>query len=242
MNPPNTTSRPPSAAGLVAAGVTGLIAFALFVAGGLLLWGNHHYKDSQGYLSTPTERFATAHYALTVDNLDVNTDAPGSLVSRDRYGALRLRVSPTGDKPVFVGIARTSAVGAYLGASAHSTIDDLDYAPFAVRYLDHGGSARPGAPAAQRIWAVSAQGTGTQTLRWPVESGNWSVVVMNADGSAGVATAISAGVKVPFLSALGFGAIGIGFLFIGATAALTVFATRPRPPRVSAPAPVAVAA
>ena len=39
------------AAALVGAAVTGLIAFALFLAGGLLLWANGHYKDADGYLS-----------------------------------------------------------------------------------------------------------------------------------------------------------------------------------------------
>jgi hypothetical protein len=237
-----TASRPPSAAGLVAAAVTGLIAFALFVAGGLLLWGNNHYKDAQGYITTPTENFGTSRYALTVENLDVNTDVPHALVSRDHYGALRLRVAAKAGKPVFVGIARTDAVRDYLGATAHSSVDDLDFAPFKVSYRDHAGSERPGAPAGQAIWATSAEGAGPLTLRWPVESGNWSVVVMNADGSPGVRAAISAGAKLPFLTALGFGTLGLGLLFVGATAALTVLATRPRPPRPPAQAPVAVTA
>jgi acyl-CoA synthetase (AMP-forming)/AMP-acid ligase II len=39
------------AAALMGAAITGLIAFALFLAGGLLLWANGHYKDADGYLS-----------------------------------------------------------------------------------------------------------------------------------------------------------------------------------------------
>ena len=45
------------ATALAGAAVTGLIAFALFLAGGLLLWANGHYKDADGYLTTGSERF-----------------------------------------------------------------------------------------------------------------------------------------------------------------------------------------
>ena len=44
----------------MAAAVTGLIAFVLFLAGGLLLWANAHYKDADGYVSTASERFERA--------------------------------------------------------------------------------------------------------------------------------------------------------------------------------------
>ena len=51
------------AAALVAAAVTGLIAFALFLAGGALLWANGHYKDADGYLSTGSQRFSMTFFS-----------------------------------------------------------------------------------------------------------------------------------------------------------------------------------
>jgi len=45
-------------------------------------------------------------------------------------------------------------------------------------------------------------GAGTQTLNWDVKDGNWSVVVMNADGSKGVNTRVSAGASLPWLDEL----------------------------------------
>jgi hypothetical protein len=48
------------------------------------------------------------------------------------------------------------------------------------------GSAAPPAPATALNWTGQAAGTGTVTLRWPVRSGNWMLVVMNRDASAGV--------------------------------------------------------
>ena len=58
------------AAALMGAAITGLIAFALFLAGGLLLWANGHYKDADGYLSTGSARFASHGHALTTPSLE----------------------------------------------------------------------------------------------------------------------------------------------------------------------------
>jgi hypothetical protein len=72
------------------------------------------------------------------------------------------------------------------------------------------GSSAPGAPAGERFWAASATGAGTQSLSWPVESGDWAVVVMNADGSAGVRTDVSVGAKVPAVLWIGIGLLVVG--------------------------------
>jgi len=66
-----------------------------------------------------------------------------------------------------------------------------------------------------------------------VDDGDWSVVVMNADGSRGVAADVSAGAKLPFLDEVGWSAIGGGSaLLIGAAAliVLGVRSPRNRPP------------
>ncbi len=110
---------------------------------------------------------------------------PGSTTD---YGKLRVKVRADEAKPVFVGIARTSDVDTYLDRSAHATLTDFDVDPFVADYRTTGGLTAPAAPGTQSIWASKAAGTGTQTLTWNAEDGDWSVVVMNADGSAGVDT------------------------------------------------------
>ncbi len=55
--------------------------------------------------------------------------------------------------------------------------------------------AAPSHPPTRNIWAASQQGSGTQTMNWEIEDGDWSVVVMNADGSLGVDADISAGAE-----------------------------------------------
>jgi hypothetical protein len=211
------------AAALVGAAVTGLIAFALFLAGGLLLWADGHYKDADGYLSTGSQRFNSSEYAITTPKLDVGARAPGFLIKADRYGTLRLQTMAKGGKPLFVGVARTRDVDAWLNGVAYSEVSDIDFAPFNARYEAHTGHRKPGPPAQQRFWAAS----GSHSLRWEVQSGDWSVVVMNADGSRNVAAAVSAGAKVPYIAELGYAALGFGLLFVVVTAGLTAYGSRP---------------
>jgi hypothetical protein len=171
----------------------------------------------------------------------VDADVPGWVVDRDRYGQVRLRVTPRADKQVFVGIARTQDVDSYLRGTAHATVADLDYSPFSVDYRTHAGGAPRTPPSTQDFWAASAQGGDTQTVAWDVEQGSWSIVVMNADGSRGVDAGISAGVNVPFLATFGWVALGTGALILLAAGGLFVVGVRnPRPrPQVPELAPVA---
>ena len=211
------------AAALVGASVTGLIAFALFLAGALLLWANHHYKDDDGFLTTGGQRFESSAYAVTTSNLEIGAGAPGFLLKADRYGTIRLETMAKGGKPLFVGIAPTADVDRYLNRSAHSEVSDIDFAPFKAAYTQLEGAHPPGPPAEQRFWAAKGQ----HSLTWDVQSGDWSVVVMNADGSRNVAAAVSAGAKVPYIADVGYATLGVALLFIIATAALTAYGSRP---------------
>jgi hypothetical protein len=224
--------------GFVLAGAfTSLLALAALVVGGVSLWLDHK-KDDQGYIATRTHGFDTRTAALASGNLDMNLDGAEWLVNSDHYGKLRLKVEPRDGKPVFVGIARTSDVERYLGGVAHSTVTNVDLDPFDASYRDHAGAAHATPPASRRIWAASATGDGRQTLTWNVEDGNWSVVVMNADGSPGVHAGVSAGAKVGFLGAVGWSSLGTGVLLLAGAAGLFALSGRPRRPRPSAPAVV----
>ena len=234
-NTPYTPARRPSGgriASMVAGGIAAVLAIGLIAAGALLLWGDSK-KDDQGYHSTGKDRYAASTYALASDNLDVDVDLDGAgwIIDRDDLGNVRLAVESSAGTPVFVGIARTSDVSEYLRGTSYTSVTDVDYSPFYASYRDHGGDRRPALPADQGFWAAAAHGRGTQTVTWDLEDGDWSIVVMNADGSRGVDTDISAGAKVPFLGTLGWVALGGALMLLITAGTLVYLGLRtPRPP------------
>ena len=233
-------------AALIAGSLVGLLAVGLVIAGGVLLWGNSK-EDDAGYVSTGTHRLHTSTYAISTENIDL--DAPGWLVNHDRFGHIRIEANSRSIKPVFVGIAPTRDVSRYLANTAHSAVTDIDYGPFRsfhVTYRVHDGNRHPAAPIQQRFWAAAADGTGAQAVTWKVRDGNWSIVVMNADGSAGVNAGIRAAANVAFLAPAGWVSLGGGLVLLAAAAGLLVLGTRAprqtRPDRGDSPQPVVAAA
>jgi predicted ribosomally synthesized peptide with SipW-like signal peptide len=221
-------------AAIVAGGVAVVLAVGLIAGGALALWGDSK-TDDQGYLSTGKDRYATSTHALATDNLDIDLDGAGWVMDRDDdLGDVRLAVESSAGKPVFVGIARTSDVTDYLSGSSYTSVTDVDYSPFHASYRDHdnGGDRRPALPADQDFWAASSQGQGKQTVAWDLEDGDWSIVVMNADGSRGVDTDISAGAKVAFLGTLGWALLGGALVLLIIAGTFMYLGLRtPRPPR-----------
>ena len=67
---------------------------------------------------------------------------------------------------------------------------------------------------------------GTQTVTWKVREGDWSVVLMNADGSRGVIAEVDLGAKLSFLLWVAIGLLMGGVLVTGGSAlnALETFA------------------
>jgi hypothetical protein len=220
---------------VVGGALASLFAAGILAVGGLALWGDSQ-KDSDGYLSTDTHQFEAGTRALATENLDIDLDGAGWVLDDSDLGKVRLEADSNDGKPLFVGIARTGDVDDYLRGVAHTTLTDVDTSPFEASYDDHRGDRSPAAPAASGIWAASQHGSGKQTLNWEIEDGDWSVVVMNADGSAGVDADISTGAKVPFLDELGWSAIGSGsFVLIVGVALMVMGIRRPGSPTGTAP-------
>jgi hypothetical protein len=225
--------------GRIALVVTGalaaLLASGLLLGGGLALYGEAE-KDRDGYLTTDAERFEAGTRALATENLDVDI---GGIDTGD-LGKVRLEAESRDGKDLFVGIARTSDVERYLTGVPHTTVDDVEAGPFDdfhADYTRHAGQGHPESPEHAGIWAASNQGAGPQALDWEIEDGDWSVVVMNADGSLGVDADISAGADLPFLDELGWTALGSGaFALIAGIALMTLGIRRPGGPSGTVPA------
>ncbi len=215
-----------------------LFGLAVMAGGGFLLWADRTQRDD-GYLTTPTERFATPTYALTRTRLEVDTNGAGWVLNDSWFGKIRIRGESPAGKTLFIGIGPAADVAKYLGSVAHANVQDIDFDPFRATYLPVTGGSPDEPPTDQHFWAASASGVGTQTLTWKVRDGDWSVVLMNADASRGVAADIDLGAKLSFLLWVAIGLLIGGLLVTGGSTALVLLAARTPRPQPAPPAPPA---
>jgi hypothetical protein len=141
-------------------------------------------------------------------------------------GEVRLTGTSATGGPLFIGIAADRDVSAYLSTVEHSVVSRLDGRRVEPVYRQYAGQAPAQLPGEERFWVASTAGTGTQTLDWRPRAGDWSVVVLNADGSRVVQADLAAGATVPWLDDLAFSLIGLGLLFLLAGALLISLALR----------------
>ena len=224
--PPRAVSAtPPSPAGTSGSGWTGgrvvmlvlgsllaLTGLGLAGGGATLVAADQMARDADGFLTSPQERLATGGFAITSEDMHMRVDGTLGLVPDDVIGDVRLSADAAGGE-LFVGIAPSAEAAAYLGDVQHDTLVEVrDGDPV---YLSTAGAAPATPPAEQDFWAAEATGTEPE-LTWRLEEGDWTAVIMNADGSAAVAADVSAGAEVPALQTV------IAALFITAGLLLTV--------------------
>ena len=242
---PGPVRRP--AGGRIALTVIGavlvLVALVLGAIGSVLVWAHATQRDADGFYSSGGERLETVSYAITSEHIDLGV-RPGGRERRFDLGDLatvRLAIDPQGEGPVFIGIGPADDVEGYLQGVAHAEIDDIDQDPFRVTYRYVEGDAPAGPPGEEGFWAASAEGAGNQTLEWELESGDWAVVAMNADGTAGVALDASVGVKADWVAPVGIGLLVAAVLLATLGAVLLVVGAsglHPTAGPVTAPEPV----
>jgi hypothetical protein len=209
---------------LVFGTIVALGAMGSLAAGGFVTWANHTQRDHDGYFMTSTHRFASTTYAITQGDVDL-TDFPSSVQPSD-LGTIRVRATSADGKPIFLGIGRERAVDAWLAGVAHDDVTNVEYDPFAADYARKAGGAPRSTPAAAGIWAASSSGTGTKTVTWEPDEGRWTAVVMNADGSRGVAANVSVGANPSFLGWLEGALFGVGALLLAGGATMLYFGGR----------------
>ena len=207
--PPEPPPPPPATPGWTGGRVASVVAGALLLltgaglstGGALALWADRTQRDAGGFLMTGSERFTTGSYALATDTVELARYPDGVL------GDVRVTVRDA-TVPVFVGIAPADAAAAYLAAFEHATVtgwrdDDPVYTT--------GGSGAPAEPPGERMfWVTSAVVSGTASLDWAPADGDWTLVVMNADGARGVSVRAAAGAELPALEWVA------GGMFVGA--------------------------
>ncbi|MGY1666694.1 DUF4389 domain-containing protein [Geodermatophilus sp. SYSU D00696] len=235
-------------AGRVTAVVLGsalvLTATGPLVAGSTLLWADRAERDADGVLLMPAASVDTGRYAVTTEGMVFEGDGLDWVVD-ELLGTARLTVTPDDpDVELFLGVAPTADVDRYLRDVGHATAEELDPGwgiwddrTWVIDDVPGGAPAVP--PGEAGIWTAEASGSGTQVLDWRPDEGNWTVVLMRADGDAGVAAVARAGATLPGLTWFSVGLLGIGVVLLvvgGLLIGLAVHAARPLPP--SGPVPV----
>jgi hypothetical protein len=196
--------------GVVIASFATVLGLGLLAGGGALVVADNVARDGR-YLTTVERTFTSAGYAVSTASVVLDAPPGASSVPAQLLGDVRLRVTPTNASvPVFIGIAPADRAEAYLAGVARTepaarTADG--------RYIEGSAPATP--PAEQTFWTDRAVGTGTQELTWTPETGRWSVVLMNADASAGVSAAVSAGATLPWIGTVGVALLVVGVLLLG---------------------------
>ena len=218
--------------------ILGLVAAALVTAGALLLWAHGTQRTSDGFYEAETVSLSTDTHALITGPIDLVAARPTAWFPSSQLATLRFEADPTGGSSVFVGIGPDDDVASYLDGVGLAEVSRISPFSREVTYDTTEGGAPPGPPADQDFWVVSAEGEGPQTVTWDLESGEWTGVIMNVDGSAGVSADFNAGAQVGILLPISIGLV-LGGLVLGVLAVIMlVLAIRqPRAAVAVPPAP-----
>ncbi|HET8616850.1 MAG TPA: DUF4389 domain-containing protein, partial [Actinomycetales bacterium] len=204
-----------------------LTSLGLLTGGVATLFVNGTMRDG-GYVTSLNRDVSSSGYAVVVDDVVLEAPGPNSGLPARLIGDVRVRVHGAGSVPVFVGIARSTDVNAYLGTVQRDLLQHMN------GQVDHddmmGGTWGPGwshrngwgpmftqqgtepsgPPTAQQFWSEQASGAGDQSVVWTPREGSWALVVMNADGSQRVNASVDVGATVPWLPWLGGGLLILG--------------------------------
>ncbi|SDC03594.1 hypothetical protein SAMN05660690_0285 [Geodermatophilus telluris] len=208
--PPRRAGRTGRVVALVLGVLLLLPGLALVTGGGVLLWASALHR-SDGFVVSPEERLGSPGHALVSDRIDLRAGADWLPVSA-ALGRARIEVTPATAEEVFLGIAPAADARAYLDGVGRTTLDALGFDGPADAADEIPGGAPPGAPADQDFWTAQVAGRGPQQLTWEPADGDWVLVVMNADGSAGVDVQGRVGAELPALAGIGCAVLGAGLV------------------------------
>jgi hypothetical protein len=205
---------------LLVLGMLAILGGVLSAAGGgaiLAAFG------SDGEIRSGTHQVTTQGRALVSEVAEFSglSDTPSWV---DRPDVL---FDATSDDEIFVGIGRAADVDSYLAGSAIGLVRDFDLSPYRLDIVERPGDAVPSDPANQDFWVASEQGQDV-SLTWEIRDGDYRLVVMNLDASAGIDTSARLGIQVPFLGPLALGLLVAGIVVLIAGVVMLVMGLRAR--------------
>ncbi len=194
-----------------------LIGLGLVAGGGALLWSNTFLRDSEGYYSTRTINIERDSYGVTTYPARIEF-GPTWLFDWSQLVKVKLKATSNKDSGIFIGVAEEGDLFNYLNGVTYDEIRELDinrpFRPPRINYREFPGGVLETPPGGEEFWAASTAGKGTQVLRWGVEEGRYSLVLMNQDGSRGIDIDGKIGVKVPIIGGIGMGLFIAGLVLV----------------------------
>ncbi len=155
--------RPGRIVALVIGCIAALIGIGLLLGTLALTWAYSTQRDDDGYFSTGTVRIETATAALQSEQIDLGSD---DRPNRWPFGegdlaTVRLEATAREGEEIFIGIADSTDVDAFVGDVAHDRVGDIDWGDDDVDYQRDGRQPRSlPPPTEQDFWVASAAGPG----------------------------------------------------------------------------------
>ncbi len=196
-----------------------ITSFGLFMGGTGMRSITNIMTDEDGYIVSKTKTIQVPSYGIVVDELDFEIDQAAWRFFQRQGGFLSLKMTTESNSPtneIFVGVAPYAEAYSYIDPMEYHEVMDIDMSwepgnkQSETVYVLHPGEAPATPPTEQDFWIVQASSAGEQTISWEPEAGNYYVVLMNADGSEGLAADIKLGVQVPFFGGIGDILISVG--------------------------------
>jgi hypothetical protein len=183
-----------------------------------------------GTFTLPQTHASSSGNALLFDAIYIRGNLPAS-------GNLSTTVTisaHSSEHPIFIGVGPSSRVATYLHGVSFDRVVQVNW-PGGVRTENTPGSRTPPPPGDQAFWEAMDEGTGERSVRWTVSDGDWSIVVMNEDGSRGLDVFGSVEVKLPILGPASVILLIVAILMLVGGIALTVSGARTPKPRTAPP-------
>lgn len=212
---------------LIVGGLLAALGLALTIGAALLMGAEASQRDGQ-YLSLDSQRYQSTGNAITAPSLVIDpgtAEAPG-LPPLDEIASIQVRVTPVvPNQAIFMGIADASEVSAYLDDIPHAPLGGVTWTQEEqlsgqwswktgtdAEMQEIPGTQPPAPPIEQDFWVTSTTGTGTQELTFDLQEGQWTLVVMNADGTRPVWVDLQAGARTDLLAPVNPGLLIAGLI------------------------------
>lgn len=177
-----------------------LIFFSLicFSIGGYIWYMNTQWTDRNGYTISQKIKLNTDSPLIVFSDHSFNLKEEISpilqrVIKPDDFISERWTIKNNLEKNVFIGIATADKARDYCKLMHYKEADDWDVStgPWEMKiwvnsYLNHPGADSTQPPGNVNIWLTSGSGKATAGFEKVMVSGDYWVMIMNADGSSGL--------------------------------------------------------